>query len=323
MDNSIYIGIDVSKSDLSIAYDRQGQWVDSKCENSIKAIRAFFKKCPSSQVHCVFEATGTYSSKLAFVLESLSIRFTILNPKQTHAFAKTLSSITKTDKHDARLLARFGQTMRPEPFKAKAEALDELRQLRTLLRQLKTHRQALVNQQHAFEQLPKQNRLVRKTLASAISMLSKQIQQVESQLLSITTDEFSAQVDLITSIKGFGSTLAVALIVTTGGINNFGSAKALAKFVGLAPIVHQSGTSVKFKGHISRSGDPQLRAMLYCATWSAIRFNIPCKELYNRLKADNKSSKLALVAVAHKLLRQAFGVVSNNSPFINDLSLAR
>ena len=89
---------------------------------------------------------------------------------------------------------------------------------------------------------------------------------------------------------------------------------SLAIPFGLVPITYQWGKT-GFSQSISRAGDAHLRSLLYMATWSAIRYNQPCKELYQRLKAAGKASKLALIAVANKLLRQAFAVVKFNEDF--------
>jgi hypothetical protein len=51
------------------------------------------------------------------------------------------------------------------------------------------------------------------------------------------------------------------------------------------------------------------------ATLSAIRFNKYCRELYERLVSKSRTKKLALLAVAHKLLRQAYGVLKSRRPF--------
>jgi transposase len=72
----------------------------------------------------------------------------------------------------------------------------------------------------------------------------------------------------------------------------------LAKYIGVVPVVYQSGKSNITKG-ICKTGDPQLRAMLYMASWSAIRYNKPCREFYTRLKAAGKTTKLALIAVVN------------------------
>lgn len=106
--------------------------------------------------------------------------------------------------------------------------------------------------------------------------------------------------------------------MATGGFEYFNSAKKFAKYIGVCPSYQQSGTSIKTKGIITRHGDPELRSLLYVASWSAIRYNTPCRELYERLKIKGKPSKAALMAVINKLLRQAFAVIISNTDYIDN-----
>jgi transposase len=80
------------------------------------------------------------------------------------------------------------------------------------------------------------------------------------------------------------------------------------------PVIYQSGKSQITKD-ICKTGDPHLRSLRYLASWSAIRYNKPCRELYQRLKAAGKAPKVALIAVVNKLRRQAFAVVQVQSRF--------
>jgi transposase len=125
------------------------------------------------------------------------------------------------------------------------------------------------------------------------------------------------QIKALTSIKGIGITLATALIVTTGGFTYFDNAKQLSRFIGICPTCYQSGSSMNIKGGINRNGDASLRALLYIASWSAIRYNSACRECYQRLKANGKPSKVALIAVANKLVRQAFAIANSNSCYVD------
>ncbi|MFD2938223.1 transposase [Spirosoma flavum] len=125
----------------------------------------------------------------------------------------------------------------------------------------------------------------------AITRLTGEIQQ-------LTEQHFPSQIRRLKSIVGISITIATALIDVTGGFRQFHSAKALAKYIGVVPVVYQSGKSNITKG-ICKTGDPQLRAMLYMASWSAIRYNKPCREFYKRLKAAGKTTKLALIAVVN------------------------
>ena len=123
--------------------------------------------------------------------------------------------------------------------------------------------------------------------------------------------------DLLTSIKGIGVTLAAALIVATGGFTYFDNAKQLPRYLGLSPIYQQFGTSVNVKGHINQNGDSNLRSQLYVAAFSSLRCNAECKACFDRLRSNGKPGKVAVVAVANKLIRQAFAVVTQGKPYVD------
>lgn len=147
--------------------------------------------------------------------------------------------------------------------------------------------------------------------------MASQIESLESELSDLASSEFDRQVKLLTSIKGIGITLATALIVATSGFACFDNAKQVSRFIGVCPTYQQSGTSVHVRGGINRNGDANLRSLLYVATWSALRGNTACKDCYARLKANGKPSKVALIAVANKLIRQAFAVIKSDAPYID------
>jgi transposase len=81
------------------------------------------------------------------------------------------------------------------------------------------------------------------------------------------------------------------------------SIKDAASFIGISPSPYESAACVRKSGSIKKMGNPYARKILYMAALSAIRFNKYCKELYERLVSKGKAKKLALVAVAYKLLR--------------------
>jgi transposase len=141
-----------------------------------------------------------------------------------------------------------------------------------------------------------------------IAHFQSAIAQLKAEINQVCQQDFADQYKRLTSVKGISHTIATALIETTNGF------RALAKFIGVAPIVYQSGKIGITKG-INRSGDAHLRGQLYMASLTAIRYNKPCQECYQRLKVAGKASNVALMAVVNKLLRQAFAVVKFDEDF--------
>ena len=311
-----YIGIDVSKDSFVAAYPAKSGYTTKTFKNTTSGVRQFITSLPEG-CHCVMEATGNYSMLLLYLLQQANIIVSMENPQKIKHFARAMLSTTKTDDIDAKLIAKYGEKMEPQPYKIPSESVILLKQKRTVLRQLKKQLTMMINLQHSLSVLPKQDPTAKVATEKTIKFLRKQISKLEEEITHLSNKEFKRQMDLLTSIKGIGKTLASALIVATGGFAYFSNAKQISRFLGLCPTYQQSGTSVNFKGHINRNGDTYLRSQLYIAAVSSIKFNAACKETFKRLKDKGKSGKVAVIAVANKLIRQAFAVVTNNRPYVD------
>ena len=112
-----------------------------------------------------------------------------------------------------------------------------------------------------------------------------------------------------------GVKTALFLIVLTDGFNKFENAKQLCSYVGITPTIRASGSSVRGRSRISKIGNRKLRNLLFLCAFSACNYNKACRELYQRIIAKGKSKKLALIAVANKLLKQAFAIAKSKLPF--------
>lgn len=312
-----WIGIDVSHAELKIARPDGENWKIDTIANDSAAITRWIKSLDSGPVQVVLEATGTYSSKLVHALHRNYMAFSLVTPRQASQFNGVLNNITKNDERDACSLSLFGKHMQPPLYEMPSGEAESLKQLRTILRQLKKQRQALKNQLHALEQLAQPLQTAIDICKQTIDYLSQQIESIEKEICTLSSEAFQQLIQKITTVKGIGSKTALALLVATDGLKHFNDVKQLAKFVGLAPKLSRSGTLAP-KAHINRAADPELRTLFYLATWSACKSNKACIELRKKLKNKGKPPKVILIALAHKLLRQVWGVVKNNTDFNND-----
>lgn len=211
------------------------------------------------------------------------------------------------------------------PISRWIRSLDSLGAVQLVLEATGTYSSKLVHALHRFDVpfsviTPRQASQfsgVLNNITKTASFLSQQIETIEQEICRYTGPELQILVEKATSVKGIGPKTAMALLVATDGLKHFTDVKQLVKFVGLAPKQHRSGT-LATKAHINRAADPELRALLYMATWSACKSNKACIELRKRLKNKGKASKVILIALAHKLLRQVWGVLKNDRPFDND-----
>jgi transposase len=326
---SVFVGLDVSCDKIDVAWLNGDSWSMHCIENTWAECQAFahqlFSKHPTCC--CIAEYTGTYSSKITLALCHAGIPLSLITPSQSKAFAKMKHRTTKNDKHDARLLAEFGS------FNAKdlrlyappSEYQMQFRQLMDAIEQLEKMRQQVRNQLHAYEQLPpvQQQHVLLQSYQNTEKQLDHQIKQIYEHIRSLDNhdEDLDQSRELMSTVKGIGEKTSNIIIAKTQGIKRFDSAKQLAKFAGIAPTENNSGSSVRGRRGINRSGNATLRKALYCATWSALKYNKACRVLYDRLRSKGKPVKVALIAVANLLLRQIYAVVITQKPFDNELHL--
>lgn len=323
-----YYGVDVSKDKLHICHQTgsdepgQAQWDYQTLANEVTPLQEWVAQLPPN-AHLIFEHTGTYSARLAWVLALAERPFTVITPQQSKGFATTLKSISKTDRQDAVLLARYGQFFRPTLTDLPAESLHHLRQQHKHLNDLRISQQAIANQLHALAYDPRASSKVKDSLLVLQQSYLAQIALFEQELDQMSQQELQTISERMQRVKGIGPASAKVLCSATNGLTGFESAKAVAKFVGIAPSQSQSGSSVHRRGRMARTGLGYVRGKLYMAARSARRYNLACKALYERLRAKGKCHKVAMVAVMNKLLHQVFAVVKQDVEFVNGFGLPK
>lgn len=239
-----YIGIDVSKDTFVVAYSPEKPCKTRTFKNTTKGIHEFIQTISKDEHHCVMEATGNYSALLVYLLSEAGITTSLENPFKVKNFARAMLSTVKTDEVDARLIALYGEKMNPAPYVMRSDAILTLKQKRTVIRQLKKQLIATKNLKGSMEVLPFFDSKCRKSIEQTVAFLEKQIKRLEEGLAVLANSEYKKQMDLLTSIKGIGVTLAAALIMATGGFTYFDNAKQLTRYLGLSPNYQQSGTSL-------------------------------------------------------------------------------
>jgi transposase len=136
-----------------------------------------------------------------------------------------------------------------------------------------------------------------------IRKIEKSIKELEKEIKELSKKNYQKEYKLLKNIPDISDRTIGVVISIFEGFKRFKSVKEAASFTGLNPSPYESAACVKKSGSIKKMGKPYARKILYMAALSAIRFNKYCKELYERLVSKDKAKKLALVAVAHKLLR--------------------
>lgn len=316
----IYIGLDIGKAEIHYHYLPEGKAVSGKFANTKEAIAAFIDKLPPD-AQAIMEATGSYHFPLCFALQDARVAFTVLNPAVSAGYARSLNSTAKTDKADSAMLSRFGRERNPPPSRLESGEWYAFRLLIDRWEDLKVRRQAIENQSGGLQFYPQIHPLVAEQLQQDLLLIDRQITAICERIEKELPPDYEQMVGLAGSVKGIGKKTATHLTFLTKGLKQFSNHRQLAKYIGIAPNVYQSGRTVR-KGIICRQGAPLLRSLLYNCAKSAKRYNAACKELYDRLRAKGKPHKVAMVAVMHKLVRQVFAVVKSGKAYADDYRTA-
>ena len=289
------IGIDVAKKKLDVA-----DWPVSFAEqfgNEDVGHKNLIKKLPKAgSCLIVVEATGGYEKGIVLALVSAGYLVSVVNPRQVRDFAKALGILAKTDRIDARVIARFGQHVRPRALAQTHKKQDEIGQLVSRRRQLTVSKTAEKNRMHSVT-----SKVVLKSVQKIVDQLSKEIRRIEAEIARLvkSDDQWKARAELIQSAPGVGEVTATTLIAEVPELGQLNRQK-ISALIGVAPFNRDSG---QFRGRRTIFGGRRaVRSVLYMAALSARRHNPLIRAFADRLEARGKLQKVVLVACMRKLL---------------------
>jgi transposase len=292
----VFVGIDVAKEALEVAVIPLNR--DWSCKNDPSRFQDLINELLELKpVRIVMEATGGLETLLAAQLAGAGLPVVVINPRQARNFAKVIGQLTKTDREDAYLLARFAETVKPALRPIPDEPARELSNLLVRRKQLVDMRVAEKNRRGKAS-LTKQ---VKRDLDAHIEWLDRRIKHLDDDLRETLHKSPAWRVndDLLQSVKGVGPTTSLTLLIMLPELGTLND-KRIAALAGLAPRLRDSGQK-RGPAHI-RGGRSSVRTALYMATLSATRRNPTIKAFYQRLLAAGKPPKVALTACMRKLL---------------------
>ncbi|MEP2772909.1 MAG: IS110 family transposase [Fulvivirga sp.] len=308
------IGIDISKATFDVCFSESDGWVHKVLSNDSKGFRAFYKLLTPAD-HCVMEASGPYYLQLALFLSQKGVGVSVVNPVVIRRFAQMKLIRAKTDKKDARLIAEYGIQESPKLWKAEDESIMHMKQMFTALQGISRQLHISCRQLNAFMSSGVICPQVKRTLNSLIKTLRLKKEQLEKQLFQLAKQHYKESFERLQSIPGIGPKTATLLTVITHDFTKFENSRQLIAYIGLSPRVYQSGISVKGKGHICKMGNSLIRKQLYLCSWTAKFCNRSCREMYKRLKSKGKPERVIKIAIANKLLKQAFSIAKSGIHF--------
>jgi transposase len=291
----VHVGIDVSKATLDVCCLPGGQTLSAA--NDDAGVRQVIDLLlPLAPQLIVIEATGRYHRRLAADLLDAGLRVAVVNPRQARDFARALGKLAKTDAIDARVLAEFARVGHCRPCEkepASRAALDErVTRRRQVVRML-------VMEKNRLEGL--RDRLTIGSVKKVIRVLEQQREDLDREIAKLIEgdDDWRGRHEILTSVPGVGATTANLLVTDLPELGTV-SREKLAALVGVAPVNRDSG---EMRGtRACFGGRPHVRAALYMAIVSAIRFNPTIKRFADRLTARGRPFKVVATACIHKLL---------------------
>lgn len=285
------VGIDVSKATLDVAIHGTSE-VRTFANNRAGFRRLVAWLLPQHPRQVVLEATGGYEQAALDALFAAGLPMVRANPRQVRDFAKALGQLAKTDRLDATVLAQLAATISLTPYRPARAWQRQLAQWHQRRGQIV---QMLCSERQRLERMD--DPLLLAWARRHIATLQRELRHLDTEI----KNQMSAQPELepLRSLKGVGPVLQATLAAQLPELGRLDN-KAIAKLVGVAPLARDSGL-LRGRRHVW-GGRSQIRAPLYMAALTAIRYEPRLRDFYQSLRARGKLAKVAIVATMRKLL---------------------
>lgn len=308
MSSRCVVGVDVAKDTLEVAVSAEGKTFTVR--NQSKGIRSLISKLEELGVDLVImEATGGYERPLRDALAKAGLPARVVNPANVRHFARSGGTRAKTDPIDARVLVRYAEAHNIQPELAPTEEEQELKDLdrrrRQLVKELRREKNRLGHTlaEPVRESIKRHTSYLEAEIAALERILEEHVHQVK---------ELRERKQLLETAPAVGPKTSTSCTVLLPELGTLGP-KQIAGLVGLAP--HPKDSGKKSSPRTISGGRPEVRSALYMAALAATTHNPVLKEFYQRLIQRGKPPKVALCAVARKLLVIMNAMVRDNKPW--------
>lgn len=326
--SKLTLGIDVSKKTLDVALLLLNtKWKHKKFHNNQQGFSELLtwleRWAPQESIHVCMEATGQYYLQCAEWLHAHGLAVSVVNPAQIKYFAQAQLTRIKTDKKDAKVMALFCQAMTPELWTPDPKEIKELKSLVHALDQLKQLERQELNRLEPCE-LAQADEAVLSSHQRIIALIQTEQTTLEHAIKALIQrhDSLKKQQELLESIPGVGEVLSSSVLACLR-VEQFENARQCVAFVGLNPKEKQSGTSVRGRSRLSKTGSSFLRKALYFPAISAKRFNPTLQIFCKRLAQAGKHAKVIIGAAMRKLLQLIYGVLKSGKPYDPNFALTQ
>ncbi len=322
MQESVIVGVDVSKATLDICFKPSGDLM--KINNDKGGFQDFLtvlKKQYScvEKILIVMEHTGQYSYRFENFLRCNHIDYCKVPALQ---IKRSLGVIRgKNDKIDASRIGEYGW-LRRHILVCDSPVDGIIQRLQSLL----NLRQKLVRDRSGYisrlkEMIVSGTCLVTdfegKLQHQTIAFFTKKIIQIETQIKSLiqSNSDILRTCELLRSIKGVGWIIAGYMIGCTRNFKKFTNARKFNCYAGLAPFAYESGSSIRGRSRISHLANKEVKSLLNMAACSAIRYDTELKLYYQRRVSEGKRKMSCLNIIRSKIVARMFAVVKRQSEY--------
>ena len=261
--SSSVLGIDIAKQKMEVALLVTDKVKSKSFKNSpdgFEALALWLRKWDVERVHACLEATGNYGEDLAIFLHEAGHMVSIVNPARIKGFAQSELIRTKTDKMDAGIIARFCVAMKPEPW---VPPSPEIRSLRALVRRAESLNDMLTQEKNRLDTA---HESVIPLIKEHLDYQGKENEKLRDRIADLIdwNPDLKRKKDLLASIPGIGKATIATLLAELDDLERFKHVRELVAFIGLAPKETQSGSSIKGKPRLDKTGHARLRKAIIC-----------------------------------------------------------
>lgn len=303
---SCTIGIDVHKATLVLAINGGRSWTTPRTPAALDQLVPELTRLTPDLI--VLEASGGYERLVLATLQAAGLPVARVSPRPVRHFAKAARIEAKSDRLDARVLARYGATMAPPRTPVPTPAQTAVAALTTRRRQLTGI--AAAEQRRRETADPAGQAAITRHLAFLATELAALTAEISAQVA--TDPDLRHRAALLETVPGIGQVTAHLLVAELPELGTI-DAKALAALVGVAPLTQQSGAAAGTaqigggRGHVHTG--------LWMPTLCAMTRNPVIRAFRDRLEADHKPHKLRTIACMRKLLVLLNAMLANDEPW--------
>jgi transposase len=258
----------------------------------IKKVIKVFQEMASIMV--VFESTGGLEISLWLALNEAGINAAPINPRQIRNFAQAKGKLAKTDNIDAQIIAQYGQAMKPNP-----QLVPDTQELKELMARRSQIVEMIASEKSRLKAA--RQKLIKQDIQDHIDWLQKRIHETDKELMRAIDDNpvLQEKAKLLRSTPGVGPTTTAALLIQLPELGTL-NRHEVAALAGVAPLNRDSG---RMRGKRTVwGGRASVRGILYMSALVATRYNPVTSAFYQRLCAEGKAKKVAIIACMRKLL---------------------